>query len=610
MINVLSLVRMINKVSQAYRHHILIIALGPFLKIIEAIFDLLIPLFMKAIIDLSQYSTPSDIPNVISSSLTSFIRVLNPSGAGISDAITGGIIILVMGIVGFAITMVSQYLAAKASVSVGTEVRSSLFEKILKLSKKEREQISNAKLLTVINSDSYQLQHGVLLFVRLMVRAPFILIGALVISFILDWRVGLAFLAIVPMILLVNFLVLRKSSKGYVEIQSELDNISNQTSETVEGARVVRASNNQENEGERFANKTKSYQDKSIKVNKLNALINPLTFAITSIVLIVIILLLRNDLFGASNVLVASTIIAEMSYLAQIFFVVVQLSMVIVEIVKANVSRKRIDSVLQIKPTIVNTNNPKSGEIKNNEPVIKFDHVYFSFDESKEGYFLNDLCFEIRKGETFGIIGGTGSGKSTVINLIERFYDVSKGNILYKGIPLKEYDLSLLRKDIGLVNQKSSLFKGTIKSNYLMSNPNASDEEIIKALESAQAYEFVSKYEDTINHEVNEGGSNFSGGQKQRLCIGRALVRNPELLILDDATSALDLLTDKKIRDYVSSIKDMTKVIVSQRVATVQNADYILVLEGGQVVGQGKHENLLKNCPIYQEIYQTQIKKE
>ena len=608
MINVLSLVRMINKVSQAYRHHIIIIALGPFLKIIEAIFDLLIPLFMKAIIDISQYSTPSDIPNVISSSLASFIRLLNPSGEGISDAITGGIIILVMGIVGFAITMVSQYLAAKASVNVGTEVRSSLFEKILKLSKKEREQISNAKLLTVINSDSYQLQHGVLLFVRLMVRAPFILIGALVISFILDWRVGLAFLAIVPLILLVNFLVFRKSSKGYVEIQSELDNISNQTSETVEGARVVRASNNQDNEGEKFASKTQSYQDKSIKVNRLNALINPLTFAITSIVLIVIILLLQNDLFGVNNANITSTIIAEMSYLAQIFFVVVQLSTVIVELVKASVSRKRIDSVLQIKPAIINVESPKTGEVKDNEPVIKFDHVSFSFNE--DSYFLNDLCFEIRKGETFGIIGGTGSGKSTVINLIERFYDVSKGDILYKGIPLKEYDMSLLRQDIGLVNQKSSLFKGTIKSNYLMSNPSASDEEIIKALESAQAYEFVSKYEDGINHEVNEGGLNFSGGQRQRLCIGRALVRKPEILILDDANSALDLLTDKKIRDYVSSMKDMTKIIVSQRVATIQNADYILVLEGGKVVGQGKHEDLLNNCPIYQEIYQTQIKKE
>ena len=602
---------MINKVSDSYKHHILIIALGPFLKIIEAIFDLLIPLFMKAIIDLSQYGSPSDIPNVISSSLATFIRLVNPSSGDISDAITGGIIILVMGIVGFAITMVSQYLAAKASVSVGTEVRSTLFNKILHLSKKEREQVSNSKLLTVINSDSYQLQHGVLLFVRLVVRAPFILIGSLIISFILDWRVGLAFLAIVPLLLLVNFLVLRKSSKGYVDIQSELDNISNQTSETVEGARVIRASNNQDNEYDKFSSKTESYQNKSIKVNRFNALINPLTFAITSIVLIVIILLLKDNLFTPDpkvNAIVASTIIAEMSYLAQIFFVVTQLSMVTVELVKANVSRKRIDSVLTIKPEIINNEHPLTGEVKDNEPIIKFDHVSFSFNE--DSYFLNDLDFEIRKGETFAIIGGTGSGKSTVINLIERFYDVSKGNILYKSIPLKEYDLSSLRKDIGLVNQKSSLFKGTIKSNYLMSNPNASEQDIIKALENAQAYEFVSKYEDTINHEVNEGGLNFSGGQRQRLCIGRALVKNPEVLILDDATSALDLLTDKRIRDYVSSIKDMTKIIVSQRVATVQNADYILVLEGGKVVGQGKHQDLLNNCPIYQEIYQTQIRKE
>ena len=601
---------MIKKVSESYKHHILIIALGPFLKIIEAIFDLLIPLFMKAIIDLSQYNSPSDIPNAISSSLASFIRLVNPVGEGIGDAITGGVIILVMGIVGYIITMVSQYLAAKASVSVGTEVRSSLYQKLLQLSKKEREEISNAKLMTVINSDTYQLQKGVLYFVRLAVRAPFILVGALIFSFILDWRVGLAYLAIVPMILLVNFLVLRKSSKGYLEIQSELDNISNQTSETVEGAKVIRASNNQENEYIKFSNKTETYQNKSIKVNRLNALINPLTFAITSIVLIVIILHLRNDLFGPNNVLVASTIIAEMSYLAQIFFVVVQFSIVIVDVVKASVSRKRINSVLSIEPKIVNISNPKVGAIKDNEPVIKFDHVSFSFDESKDNYFLNDLDFEIRKGETFAIIGGTGSGKSTIINLIERFYDASKGNIIYKGIPLKEYDLTSLRRDIGLVNQKSSLFKGTIKSNYLMSNPNVSDEDIIDALKNAQAYEFVSKYDDFINHEVNEGATNFSGGQKQRLCIGRALVRHPELLVLDDATSALDLLTDKRIRDYVSSIKDMTKVIVSQRVATVQNADYILVLECGKVVGQGKHEDLLNTCPIYLEIYQTQIKKE
>ena len=598
---------MIKKVSESYKHNILSIALGPFIKIIEAIFDLLIPLFMKAIIDLNQYGNPDNIPNKISSSIASFIRVFNNSSNTVSDALVGGLIILIMGIVGYGLTMISQYIAAVASVAVGTEVRESLYQKMLKLSKKEREQVSNAKLLTVINSDTYQLQHGVLLFVRLVVRAPFILIGSLVMSFILDWRVGLAFTAIVPLLFLVNYLVLRKSSKGYVEIQNDLDDLNNKTSETTDGARVVRASNQQDRENNEFSIKTNAYQDKAIKVNRINSLINPLTFAITSIVLIIIILLLQNSLFGADNTQIASTIIAEMSYLSQIFFVVVQFSMVIIEIVKASVSRKRIDSVLSIKPSIANEN--KTYVIDNKAPLIRFDHVSFSFTDD-ENYFLNDLDFQIRKGETFGIIGGTGSGKSTVINLIERFYDASKGEVLYKGVSLKDYNLNELRNDIGLVNQKSSLFKGTIKSNFLMSNPHASDEDIIDALKQAQAYEFVSKYEDGINHEVNEGGLNFSGGQRQRLCIARALIRKPELLILDDSTSALDLLTDKRIRETINGFKDMTKVIVSQRVSTIQHADYILVLEGGQVVGQGKHADLLKNCPIYKEIYETQIRKE
>ena len=603
---------MIKKVSESYKHNLGIIIFGPFLKIIEAIFDLLIPLFMKAIIDLSQYLEPSNIPetNIISLRLAYFIRAINNTGTPISDAVTGGVIILIMGVVGYVITMFSQYLAAKASVNVGTEVRASLYEKTLRLSKSEREQINDAHLLTLINSDSYQLQHGVLLFVRLVVRAPFILLGSLIISFILDWRVGLAFTVIAPLILITNYLVLKRSSKGYVSIQKDLDDISNKVNETTSGARIIRASNRASSENDKFEVKSESYQNKSLLVNKINALVNPLTFAITSIVLIVIILLLQKDLFSQNSVLIASTVIAEMSYLAQIFFVTVQLSQVAIEIVKANVSKKRINEVLKVNPKIVNPDNPKTGTVNDKEPIIKFNHVYFSFNENKNQSFLKDLDFEIRKGETFGIIGGTGSGKSTLINLIERFYDVTDGEIIYKGIPLKEYDLNALRNDIGLVNQKSSLFKGTIKFNYLMSKSDATDEDIINALKDAEAYEFVSKYEDNINHEVLENGSNYSGGQKQRLCIGRALIRKPEILILDDATSALDLLTDKRIRDRLASFKDMTKIIVSQRVATIQNADYILVLDGGKVMGLGKHDELMKTCPIYQEIYQTQIKKD
>ncbi|MBE6142216.1 MAG: ABC transporter ATP-binding protein [Erysipelotrichaceae bacterium] len=597
---------MIKKVSEAYKKNLALIIFGPLLKIIEAVFDLFIPLFMKAIIDLSQYDEPSQIPNAISQSLARFIRVFSPGDAPISDAITGGIIILVMGVVGFVITMVAQYLAAVTSTNVGNEVRNSLYNKILHMSKKDRDEITNAKLLTVINSDTYQLEKGVLLFVRLIIRAPFILLGALILSFVLDWRVGIAFTVIVPLIVLVNILVLRKSSIGYVEIQKDLDELSSSTSEVVEGSRVVRASNNQEASFNKYSNKTSSYEAKSIKVNKINALINPLTFALTSIVLIVIIYLLKGDLFSSSNVLIASTIIAEMSYLAQIFFTTVQITQAIIEVVKAGVSSHRIDDVLAKEESIIS--GDKTNE-DGNYPLIKFNHVNYSFNKD-DNYFLTDLDFEVRKGETLGIIGGTGSGKSTLINLMERFIDVTSGEILYQNTPIKEYDLKSLRNDIGLVNQKASLFKGSIYDNMKMSNPIASEEEIIDALKKAEAYEFVSKYEDGIKHEINEGATNLSGGQKQRLSIARALVKHPKILILDDSTSALDLLTDKRIRSQLNEMKDTTKIIVSQRVATIQNADYILVLEGGKIVERGKHQELMKNSSIYKEIYETQVKKD
>ena len=600
---------MISKVSDSYKKHIASIILGPVLKIIEATFDLLIPLFMKAIIDLNQYLEPDNIPNVISKALASFIRIFPYSPSSLNDALMGGGIILAMGIVGYMITMVSQYIAAKTSVVVGREVREALYQKILSLSRKDREEIGNARILTTINSDTYQLQQGVLLFVRLIVRAPFILLGSLIFSFILDWRVGIAFLVIAPLIIIVNALVLRKSSKAYIEIQRDLDELSSSTSEVVEGARVVRASNSVELENDKYNVKTTNYLNKTMGVNKINSLINPLTFAITSIVLIVIVYLLKDDLFSINNTLVASTIIAEMAYLAQIFFVTVQLTQAIIDIVKAGVSRKRIDYILLRDPSIKDKGNDADIKEDNNAPLIKFDHVYFSFNND-ENSFLTDLDFEIREGETFAIIGGTGSGKSTIAYLLERFYDVNKGEIRYQGVPIKDYSLKKLRSHIALVNQKSVLFKGTIKSNYLMANPSLKDEEIIEALKQAEAYEFVSKYEDGINHEVLEGGSNFSGGQRQRLCIGRALVEYSKILILDDATSALDLLTDKRIRERISHLKDVTKIIISQRISTVQNADYIMVLEGGKVVGLGKHESLLKDCPIYKEIYDTQIKHE
>ena len=600
-------------VRDVYKKHIVAMLIGPFIKLIEAFFDLLIPLFMKAIIDLNQYGEPSLIPNKFSHSLGSFIRLFGTwiqDNQSLNDAIIGGVIILVMGVIGFAFTMLSQYLAARSAINVGTDVRELLYTKILSLTKKDREQFGNGRLMTSLNSDTYQIQQAVLFLVRLAVRCPAIILGSLIFSFILDWRIGLAFIALVPVLLIVIFLVLGQSSKKYTSIQESLDNISTKSSDDINGARVIRAFNRQNEETESFSEVTSNYQKKSINVHKINSLINPFVFAATALITLLIVFLVRETLLNgtdAEKVVISSTIIAEMAYLAQIFFAVTQLPPVLLDVIKGGVSRRRIDQILTLTPSITSGNEVNDSFTEGE--IISFKDVSFSYKESSNHYALNNLTFSLKKNGTLGVIGGTGSGKSTIINLIERFYDASKGEVLYKGINIKDYDLSILRTEIGLINQKSRLFKGTIRSNFLMVNPNATNEEMTEALKQAEAYEFVNKYEDYLDHEVNEGGSNFSGGQRQRLCIARALVKKPEVLILDDSTSALDLLTDKKIREHLKEMNDVTKIIVSQRVATIQDADEIIVLDKGFVVGQGTHNELLKTCEIYKEIYETQIKK-
>ena len=600
-------------VRDVYKKHIVAMLIGPFIKLIEAFFDLLIPLFMKAIIDLNQYGEPSLIPNKFSHSLGSFIRLFGTwiqDNQSLNDAIIGGVIILVMGVIGFAFTMLSQYLAARSAINVGTDVRELLYTKILSLTKKDREQFGNGRLMTSLNSDTYQIQQAVLFLVRLAVRCPAIILGSLIFSFILDWRIGLAFIALVPVLLIVIFLVLGQSSKKYTSIQESLDNISTKSSDDINGARVIRAFNRQNEETESFSEVTSNYQKKSINVHKINSLINPFVFAATALITLLIVFLVRETLLNgtdAEKVVISSTIIAEMAYLAQIFFAVTQLPPVLLDIIKGGVARKRINAILSITPSITSGNEVNDSFTEG--VIISFKDVYFSYKESSQNYALSNLSFSLKKNETLGIIGGTGSGKSTVINLIERFYDASKGEALYKGINIKDYNLSKLRTEVGLINQKSRLFKGTIRSNFLMVNPNLTEEEMTSALKQAEAYEFVSKYEDYLDHEVNEGGSNFSGGQRQRLCIARTLAKKPELLILDDSTSALDLLTDKRIREHLKEMKDTTKIIISQRVATIQEANQIIVLDKGFVVGQGTHDELLKTCEIYKEIYETQVQK-
>ncbi|MDD6240870.1 MAG: ABC transporter ATP-binding protein [Eubacteriales bacterium] len=609
---------MISSTRESYKRHLPALILGPMLKMIEAIFDLLIPLFMKAVIDMSTFNGVRALDNETNPFLIGISRFLSLFGTWIPDnenlnyAIIGGTIILLMGVLGFSVTMITQYIAAKTAVACGTEIRDSLYEKILSLSKREREEVGNEKLLTILNADSYQVQQGVLIFIRLIVRAPFVILGALVISLILNWQIGLIFVCIVPLILFVIFYIMRKSSKEYLGIQNKLDDLSDRADDTLEGSKVIRAFNSQNYENKHFEKDTLDYQTKAIHVSKLNALVNPLTFAITSLATASVLLFGGLPIVNGDAGAIASstTIITEVAYLSQIFVTLVQLTNVVMILTKANVSAKRVNSVLALQPKIKEEKDAKTKSIENGEDLLSFDHVSLAYKEGGNKA-LEDISFSLKKGSSLGIIGGTGSGKSTLLSLMERFLDPSEGRVLYKGIDLKEYSLSALRSELGLVPQKSVLFKGTIASNMRMADPKATEEEMIAALKDSLAYEFVSHYEDGLNHPVEESGHNYSGGQRQRLCIARALLKNPEMILLDDATSALDLLTDKKVRENLHDhYPQTTKVIVSQRVSTVSDCDLILVLEGGRLIGKGNHEELMQNCQAYKEIYQSQVKKE
>lgn len=597
-------------VGQSYRKYILPIILGPFLKLIEALFDLLIPLFMKAVIDLNQYGSPELIPQSISRSIATFIRIFGiwiKDNVALSDALVGGTIIICMGIIGFIITMCAQYIAADTAVKASNDIRNNLYTHILSLSKKEREEIGEHKLLTTLNSDTYQVQQGILLFIRLIARAPFIILGALVFTFILDYRIGIAFSVIVPLILLIVFLVLGQSKKKYILIQNNLDEISSYTSDTLLGERVIKASNKINESNEEFSKYTSSYYSKSKRVNYINAFINPLTFAVTSLVIIIILFVVKNNLFNSDTseqILLISTLITCIAYLAQIFFTTVQLTTVLIDLIKASIARRRINEVFIVSSSL------RSGQAAINEDyeyILEFDHLSFSYGDKQDTPTLKDISFKLKKGESLGIIGGTGSGKSTIISLLERYYEYKDGDIYLKEKSLHDYPLSIVRNQMSVVLQKSSLFKGSIKDNLCLGKDIA-EEDIIKALKDAEAYEFVKAYDDFLLHEVNENGSNFSGGQRQRLCIARALLNNKEILILDDATSALDLLTESKIKFNLKK-RNLTEIIISQRVSSLMSCDKIMVLSKGEVVAFANHETLLKESKIYQEIYNSQIKE-
>lgn len=557
------------------------VILGPLFKLLEAIFELIIPLLMGRIIDIA-------IPNYD----MKYILIM------------GGVIIL-LGILGLICSLTCQYYASYAANGYGRDLRKAMFKHINSLSHQELDQIGSANLINIMTNDIDQLETTINFYIRLLLRAPFIVVGSVVLAFFVNYKIGLIFLVATIVLSLIIFLIMRPAAKRYLAIQEQLDNISRLSNENLSGMRVVRAFNKQEEALKRYQNATKMHKNQTRQVISFTSFLNPLTYAIIQLAIIAILYISSIEI--NIGTLKQGEVISVVNYMNQILIAIVAVSNLVMRFTKAMASYKRCNRILNLTASI--QGKEVINQEEKNRPFIEFKDVSFFYPNS-ENKALENLNFKINHGDTLGIIGGTGSGKSTIISLIERFYDASEGLIYIDGIDIRDINLDYYRSQIALVEQHASLFKGTIRSNLLMSNPNASEEDMKMALCAAEA-NFVFDYPSQLDHRVEEDGKNFSGGQKQRLTIARALLRNPSLLILDDSTSALDYLTDKKVRSNIAKNYPLcTIIIVSQRATSIKYATNILVIDTGEIVGQGSHEQLLNNCEIYQEIYESQIKKE
>ena len=559
--------------------------LGPLFKLLEAILELIVPLVMAKIIDIG-----------VKSYDTSYI-------------IKMGILIIILGIVGLGSALVCQYFAAKASQGFGTKLRNELFRHINSLSHSEIDNIGTPSLITRIINDVNQLQVAVAMAIRLGVRAPFIILGSAIMAMFINLKLSLIFFLSIPLIVLTLYLVMGKAIPLYRVIQKKLDKISLITRENLEGVRVVRAFSKQEVEKDRFNIAALDHSNTAIKVGKLSALLNPLTFMIMNFSIAFIVW------FGGIGVnngnFTQGEIIAFVNYMTQILLTLIVVANLVIIFTKASASATRVNEVLDTKSSIKEASSSTKVQATNNSSkIIEFKNVSFSYNNSKQ-YSLKNISLSINKGETIGIIGGTGSGKSTLVNLIPRFYESTEGEIFINGENIKNYSLKNLRNLFGIVPQKAVLFTGSLRENMKWANKNASDEEILMALDIAQCSDFVSNLKDGLDTSVLQGGKNFSGGQKQRLTIARALVGSPKIIILDDSSSALDFATDLKLRQALNThAKEITTIIVSQRASSIKNSDKIVVLDDGKLAGIGTHEELLENSEVYKEICLSQLTRE
>ncbi len=556
--------------------------LAPLFKMLEAMFDLLVPVVVAHIIN---------------------VGIANRDRGDILGCC--GILVL-MAIVGLCCSFTAQYFAARAAIGSATGLRHMLFAHIQKLGFSEMDTIGSSTLITRMTSDINQVQNGLNLFLRLFLRSPFIVFGAMVMAFTINGKIALIFVVTIPVLSVIIFGLMAVTSPLYKKVQGKLDVITGNARENLSGVRVIRAFGREKQETENFSRANGELVKGQLLVGRISALMNPLTYSVVNIGIIAI--LWAGSRSVETGVLMSGDIVALVNYMSQILVELVKLANLIVTMSRAMASLGRVEQILDTK-TVMEFPEKTTIREENTEEAVRFDHVSLSYAQAGEES-LSDISFSVKKGETIGIIGGTGSGKSSLVHLIPRFYDATSGEIFLLGRPVKEWDRETLRQKVGIVMQKVQVFSGTIRSNLLMGNEGAGEEEMWQALRAAQAEEFVRKKSEGLDEPVEQGGRNLSGGQKQRLTIARALVRKPEILILDDSSSALDYATDAALRKALKNLpSNVTVFLVSQRTSSIRHADHILVLDDGKAAGWGTHEELLESCQIYREIYESQYGK-
>ncbi len=550
---------------------------GALSKWIEAVLELLVPLVVANIIDVG----------------------IGERGS-ISYVLAGGGVMLAMGAVGFGCAIFCQRSASIASQGFGTNVRNALFRHINTLSYRELDKIGTASLVTRTTNDVNQMQSAVAMIIRLVVRAPFIAVGSVILCFTIDWQIGLIVTVVAVLVGLVLWVIMHKSVPYYSKNQKKLDRLTQITNENLEGARVVRAFSRREGERERFDAAAEDMLQNSLHIGKISAWLNPLTFAIVNFG-VAIILFVSGYKVNTDATFTSGEIVALINYMTQILNAMIVISNLVSLFTKAHASMNRVSEVFDTHSSIDvgGTAQPDLGA-----PAIRMKDVSFSY-AGTEQYSLSDVTLDIPRGATVGIIGGTGSGKSTLVSLLPRLYDVSRGEVEIFGHNVKEYPARTLRDLFGVVPQSAALFSGTVRSNLQWGKSDATDEEMAQALKVACAYDFIMQ-KGGLDEPVTEAGKNFSGGQRQRLTIARAIVGRPPILVLDDSCSALDFATDAQVRKNIAALKDVTTVIISQRASSIRNADVIFVMEDGRIAGRGKHDELYETCPLYREICDSQ----